>query len=247
MASDERTYQTIDRPRRLPDEIARVLAQEIETGKLRPGDRLPTEQKLAADFGVARSVIREAVSQLKFDGRIESRQALGTFVTASTNRTAFRIGPDCFAKRKELRQILELFRSVQSDAAGLAAQNHTDEQLDGIEQALRRMVEATGVGQGALEERVQAERDFYQAIAVASGNTYFQEFIEFLHARLHSNLHSVLLKHVKAAEWSNEVLGEHQAVCEAIRNREAEKARRAARAHFKKAAKRLERRADFID
>jgi len=67
---------------RLSDRLAERLGQEIDAGRLRPGDRLPTEQRLADAHGVSRTVVREAVHQLQSRGLLRSRQGSGVYVTA---------------------------------------------------------------------------------------------------------------------------------------------------------------------
>src|SRR5436190_21555567 len=67
---------------RLSDRLAARLGGQIDAGRLRPGDRLPTEQRLADAHGVSRTVVREAVHQLKSRGLLRSRQGSGVYVTA---------------------------------------------------------------------------------------------------------------------------------------------------------------------
>jgi GntR family transcriptional regulator, transcriptional repressor for pyruvate dehydrogenase complex len=61
---------------RLSDRLAVRIAEQIDGGALKPGDRLPTEQQFASAYGVSRTVVREAVHQLKSQGLVRSRQAL---------------------------------------------------------------------------------------------------------------------------------------------------------------------------
>ena len=67
---------------RLSDRLASLLAAQLDSGVLTPGDRLPTEARLAMQHGVSRTVVREAVHQLKSRGLLRSRQGCGVFVTA---------------------------------------------------------------------------------------------------------------------------------------------------------------------
>jgi len=78
-------FRAVERSPRLPEEVVSSLSAAIAKGELRPGDKLPSEFELAADFGVARTVVREAISQLKYDGVIESRQGVGAFVAQPDN------------------------------------------------------------------------------------------------------------------------------------------------------------------
>ncbi|MFL5075157.1 MAG: winged helix-turn-helix domain-containing protein, partial [Microvirga sp.] len=66
---------------RLSDRLATLLAAQVESGSLSPGDRLPTEQQLAQAHGVSRTVVREAVHQLTSRGLLISRQGSGVYVS----------------------------------------------------------------------------------------------------------------------------------------------------------------------
>ncbi|AUG54563.1 FadR/GntR family transcriptional regulator [Thalassospira marina] len=246
--TDPNHYEKIIRPRRLPDEIAANLTGQISNGILRPGDKLPTEQELASNYGVARTVVREAVSQLKSDGMIQSKQGVGAFVSEPGSRNVFRISPDCFAKRKELVQILQLRTSNEAGAAALAADARSEEDLVRIHDELQSMQGATGQSSFEMaEHRYDAERRFYRAIARASGNGYFYDFLTMLDGRIDANLRNVAIKNVMTAEWGEAVFAEHKMVYEAIRTQNRTAAEMAVRQHFENAAGRLMERADIAD
>lgn len=240
-------YTSVKRPKRLPDEVARQLSQAIDSGRLPAGERLPTEQQLAAEFGVSRSVIREAVSRLKSEGLIDVRHGIGAFVASSTSRSVFRIPSACFAKRKELVMILQLRTSVEADAAALSALHHRPEHLQQMRLQLDRMREAVTIGKAAAEQRMDAEDAFYTLVAESSGNTYFLDFTRTITEKIKVNLRNVAVKNAAVAEWGEAVLAEHKAVFDAIARREPDQARAAARRHFENAAARLTARADFDD
>ncbi len=240
-------FERIERPRRLPDEIARSISAAIESGQLKPGDRLPTEHALSRQFGVARTVVREAISLLKYDGVIRARQGVGAFISEPGERTAFRISPACFEKRRQVVQLLQLRNGAQAEASALAALARSDAQLREIHNHLAAMGDAVTRGEAQIERRVDAQSAFYRAITEASGNEYFVEFIGMIEARIMENLRSVVIKNARATEWGVHVLEEHRAVFEAICARDATAARDATRRHFERAAKRLADRADLAD
>lgn len=240
-------FERVSRPRRLPDEIATSILEAISRGELLAGDRLPTEMDLSEQFGVARTVVREAISLLKFDGVITARQGVGAFVSDSSSRQSFRIGPACFAKRQQLLTLLALRTSVQADAAAAAAARRSGPQLAAMRAALDRFAEAMGEGMEAAEIRVDAEAAFYRTIAEASDNEYFVEFIQMIDAKLMENLRSVVVKNALVSEIGARVLAEHDEVHAAIRDGNADRARSATRLHFESAARRLADRADFAD
>ena len=80
--------------RNLTDRAAAALAAQIRDGRLPPGSRLPTEQELMIALGVSRTVVREAVSALRAEGLVVTRQGSGAFVAEDASRMPFRIDPD---------------------------------------------------------------------------------------------------------------------------------------------------------
>ena len=86
--------QPLRPPRNLMEEVVARIAGEIRSGRLAPGARLPTEQKLMQAMGVSRTVVREAVAALRAEGLVTTRQGSGAFVSADTSRVPFRIDPD---------------------------------------------------------------------------------------------------------------------------------------------------------
>lgn len=240
-------FERIERPDRLPKEVALNLLEAIDSGHLKAGDRIPSEQALAKQFGVARTVVREAISLLKHDGIILAKQGVGAFVDYPANRQAFRISPACFEKRKTLHKLLELRTAVHAEAAAIAARNITDSDLEylGIIYAdLKRLIP---LRTSDADELVRKEDEFYLKIAEFSSNEYFVQFVCLINSYITENLWSVAVKNARASEMNTAVLQEHTAVFEAIENRDVDSARTAARKHFECAAQRLADRADFLD
>lgn len=241
------TFERIDRPRRLPDEVAAALTAAIENGQLRPGDRFPTEAVLSESFGVARTVVREAISLLKYDGVVDSRRGVGTFITENSNRSAFRISPSCFEKRQQIIKLLQLRAEVQAGASALAAEKRSIKQMQGIQERFIEMERLDALGpDGALESRVDIELDFYRSITEASGNEYYIEVIGMIEGNIQSNLRSAFLKNAAASEFGVPIINEHRAVRDALATQDIALARQATRLRFEHAAERIAAREDFL-
>lgn len=239
-------FGRIDRPRRLPDEVAASITAAIEGGRLRPGDRLPTEQVLSERFGVARTVVREAISLLKYDGVVDARRGVGAFITEAGRSSAFRISPSCFEKRKQIVQLLQLRTGVQAGASALAAAVRTPDQMAKIAALFDEMERTDAQGpDAALEARVDAELSFYRRITEASANDYYVEVTGMIEANIQINLRSAFLKNAAASEFGPQILAEHRAVRDALAAQDAEAARLATRRRFERAAQRLAAREDF--
>jgi len=239
-------FDRIDRPRRLPDEVAVSISSAIENGHLRPGDQLPTEAALSERFGVARTVVREAISFLRYNGVVDSRRGVGAFVADPSQRSAFRISPACFEKRKQIVQLLQLRTGVQAGASAISATTRSDAQMAEIENIFTRMSETDALGpETALEERVDLELLFYRSITEASANSYYVDVVTMIESNIQNNFRSAFLKNAAATEFGPAILAEHRAVLDALKAGDSEAARVATRERFERAAERLVAREDF--
>ena len=107
----------------LSDQVAEAISREIHALRLIEGDKLPTEAVLATQFGVSRTVVREALSRLSATGVVHTRHGIGTFVSETAAVGNFSIEPLELATLLEVMAVLELRISLESEAAGLAAQH----------------------------------------------------------------------------------------------------------------------------
>jgi len=219
----------------LSDQVSQALLARIESGQLRAGEKLPPEATLAPEFGVSRTVVREAISRLKHGGLLESRQGSGVFVSLQPAISPLKIEDSVIESREALLQIVELRRAIESETAALAAQRRSKAQLAEIEVAFRAIdAEVAGGGDG-----VAADVAFHRAIAQATRNPYFLKTLEFLTQYLTSATRMTRANEARRIEFMRQVREEHGAIVEAIRRRDAVAARNAAATHMFNAAKRL--------
>ena len=240
-------FKSLERTPSLPQEIVASLTGALHAGELRPGDRLPSEQALATEFGVARTVVREAISQLKYDGIVQSRVGVGAFIAQPQERTAFRIGPACFKKRKELLKLLRLRNGVVIEAAADAALARSNRDIARMEAILKEMREAIGDHAHGAERHFEAERQLIHVIAKVADNEYALNFIVMIDGQIAERLRSVAVKNTKATELAAVALAEQARLVEAIKRGDPVAARDKARKHYDNAAQRLADRADLAD
>src|SRR5439155_14909793 len=110
---------------RLSDRVAEALRERIGSGKLSISDQLPSENAMAAEFGVSRAVVREAVSRLKSEGMLYARQGKGIFVAPTALIRPLRIAPEAARSLQSVLGIVELRRALEAEAAALAAERRT--------------------------------------------------------------------------------------------------------------------------
>lgn len=224
----------IDRTQHLPTRVAAQITTEIMEGRLRPGDRLPTEHELADACGVSRNVVREAIARLRSDGVIESRQGVGAFVMEPARRSTIRIDASSLRNRENLERLYELRGLLEIDTAGLAAMRRTKKQLQVMKKSIERMRKT----EDWSAEGVDADLEFHHAIAAASGNSYVERFVIFLSEQVRESIVAAR-KSFELDEIVDITIGEHVAVLEAIEAEDPPAAIEAMRSHIKGAAQRL--------
>jgi GntR family transcriptional repressor for pyruvate dehydrogenase complex len=213
---------------KMPDWVTQSLSELIRGGSYLPGARLPSEAQMSRNFGVSRTVIREAVSRLKSEGLVESRQGSGLFVREAGADMAFRIVSTKGCSIDHLLYVAELRRSVEAEIAALAAERATAEQIDEIGKRLHAIdANVANGGNG-----VTADIEFHRSIARATGNPHFLSLCDFLSHFLSGTIQITRAIEAQKKETVDQVVAEHLAIYEAILNRDVDGARAVARKHI---------------
>lgn len=211
----------------LSDRLSKLLTDEFQ--KLPPGEKLPSGQDLARRFGVSLTVVREAISTLKADGLVETRQGSGAFVSRTKRQRPFRIASSSdLVGAAGPEQIFELRTGVEMQAAALAAERGSTTQHRAIRKALDDMQTALVAG----EDGVAADVLFHRRVAEAAGNRLFSSFLDFLGEHIRE---SIAVSRRDPAVWKAQqlhVMQEHELIVEAICRRDADAARTAAFRHM---------------
>ena len=216
--------------RSLTEDLVRRLGEQIRSGSLQPGARLPTEQMLVSALGVSRTVVREAVAALKADGLVITRQGVGAFVAPHAQRRPFRIDADELASLPKLLNVMELRTGVETEAAALAAERRTNADL----RTISRTLAAIDTALAHQDAAVRADFEFHCAIADAAHNPLFREFLQFLGEYIipRQSVRALVTSSTAQADYLLKVQGEHRAIYEAIRARDASAAQESVRTHL---------------
>jgi GntR family transcriptional regulator, transcriptional repressor for pyruvate dehydrogenase complex len=219
---------------RLSETVYSQLLDDVLSGTITVGERLPSETQLAERFSVSRPVVREALQRLQSDGVVLSRQGSGSYVQRSP---AHQVGE--LTRTFTLHEVLESFElrlAIESLSAGLAARNRSDAQLKAIEKAAKGLKAAFDQRQAAQE----ADYGFHRAIALASGNGLLLATLDQLADRHKSGMTVTLsLTRQASALRRSRVLDEHERIVNAIRVADPESASIAMRYHIDQARNRL--------
>jgi GntR family transcriptional repressor for pyruvate dehydrogenase complex len=226
--------KVVRRPR-LSEAICLALEGRIARGELKPGERLPAEKVLGEAFGVSRAVVREAVARLKADGRVETRQGAGAFVSRVPKCLNFRFWQGDSPAPDELREIFELRAMIESSIAELAARRRLPEDLVVMRRSLLAMDDALANGNDGSE----ADDDFHLATAAATHNGYAHRLLEFMGRRFSDSRRLAWTLPGRTGDLPQAAQVEHRAIYAAIAAGDAERARCEAHAHLRCAALRV--------
>ena len=215
---------------RLADTIAAELEKRMLEGSLKPGDRLPAERTLALDMGVSRPCLREAMQKLVSKGLLTTRHGGGTHVTDRLEAHFVDPWQDMLKDHPQLhRDLLEFRQMLESQAAALAADRATDADLARLD-AVHAALEASYSGDD-LAVCIDADVAFHQAIAEAAHNVLIghltASLMRVIHGHVAGNLEHL---HARPQRW-NQLRAQHEAIWQAIRERNPEEAAQAARSH----------------
>ncbi len=157
----------------------------IETGELKPGDRLPVEREFAESLGISRVPLREGISALSALGIVERRQGDGNYISG--------FSPDILGRILRTYTLLEgtlsddLFEArsvVEGAAARLAARNATEEDIAAMEVEINAMEEAIPAyiaGEKRLTDMLKLDDLFHLQCAAASHNEFYIQFVNIVH------------------------------------------------------------------
>jgi GntR family transcriptional regulator, transcriptional repressor for pyruvate dehydrogenase complex len=214
----------------LPAAVTRALAARIDAAELRPGDRLPTERKLMEAYGVSRTVVREAISSLRAEGLVVTRQGKGAFVTRDGARSAFRITEADVVTLQDVVRVMEVRIGLEAETAALAALRRTAAQIDQMRSTLAELEASVE----ASDKSVEADLRFHVLIAEATGNGYFADLLRQLGPLLIPRARVDTFRHDTAGRsaYLRRVNQEHEQILQAIAAGDADGARAAMRVHL---------------
>ena len=196
-------------PKALYEEVAEQLRQRIFRRELEPGSWID-ELKIAEEFGISRTPLREALKVLAAEGLVTMKVRRGAYVTEMSE--------------KDLRDVYHLLSLLESDAAGVVAERATPEQ----QQTLRDLHAELESAAGNREAFFSVNERFHMALLDMADNRWRSQMVADLRKEMKLNRHNSLFKQGRIEDS----LSEHRAILDAMLSRDAEGTRRAMQAHF---------------
>lgn len=216
----------------LADRVYRELLQAIKVGEYADRPRLPSETEMATRFGVSRPVLRQALQRLKQEGIIHAERGSGNFV-AEEQQTTLSFPP--LESIPDVQRCLEFRLALESQAATIAAERRSEQNLARLQSAWERFRDAVVSGEGVVE----ADFDFHMAVADATNSQYYVLTLKALRPHIIFGINLVRTLSGKASGSKNQVLEEHEQVVRAIRASDPVAARDAMAIHLQAGIKRL--------
>ncbi|MBL1272119.1 MAG: GntR family transcriptional repressor for pyruvate dehydrogenase complex [Marinobacter maritimus] len=210
----------------LNNAIAKLLQTKILSGEYPPGEALPGQRVLAAELGVSRPALREALSVLETLGLIDIRQARGVFVPDPKNMAT---SSTCEVSRRT-REVFQFRLAAEPYAAAMASRLRSNDDLERLKGTLYRMRYALDEGQ--LIDAVQEDFNFHHIIFSILQNSIFTD----TRRRTATDIHSAQCKPLRNKEEVMKPLEEHQQIINAIRDQSPERASAAMAYHIRAAA-----------
>jgi len=212
----------------LADQAARNLLVFIQAQALKPGSFLPPETQLAADLGVSRPIIREALKSLEGKGIVEVMSGKGAVVKPLDSQQL-----ELYFQRaiqidsEALIDLLELRKGIEVQSAALAAQRRTAEEL-------AQLAEVVGEMRHNLRDSdvyVKLDITFHQLIAAMTRNTMIHALVGALRAAINDTLNESIIRRQTDEQLERVQVG-HEAILACLERGDAEEAGRAMAAHF---------------
>lgn len=210
----------------ITDEAIEKIKGMIVSGELRPGDRLPKEVDLAAQLGLSRNSLREAVRALSMVRILDVRQGDGTYVT-SLEPKALLDGLSFIVDLHHDATILEFFevrRILEPAATALAARQIDAETLDALRDHLAKVTD-----ESSAEDLVENDLEFHRRIAEAAGNSVLYSLVDTLSG---PTIRARIWRGLTQEGALKRTLDEHHAILDALAGREADLARALATVHI---------------
>lgn len=208
------------------DEAIEKIKGMIVSGALRPGDRLPKESELAAELGLSRNSLREAVRALSLIRILDVRQGDGTYVTSLDPKLlleAMSFVVD-FHRDDTVLEFLAVRRILEPAATAMAATRITSVELDVLEDQLAALGPSPSV-----EALVACDLEFHRGIVASSGNSVLCSLLDGLSG---PTTRARIWRGLTQKDAVSRTLTEHRAILTALRSRDAEAARSWATVHI---------------
>ncbi|HOP71242.1 MAG TPA: FadR/GntR family transcriptional regulator [Bacillota bacterium] len=208
--------------------IVDQVKQNIASGNLKKGDKLPSERQMSEMFGLSRATIREAIKALNTLGIIECSHGSGNYISSNlSNSLTEPLSIMFMLEGGHPGHTLELRRAIEFAAAGSAARNIEETELARL-RALCDCIEAS------TDENEKARYDFqfHREIARASGNPLLIVLLNAVETLISEHVHDARASILKDSSKEDIINRQHRDIVDALSRHCPEEAEKAVLAHM---------------
>lgn len=213
------TFNRIDRAH-ISDAVLQELLDQLLSGNLRVGDRLPSDAEIAEQLGAGRNSVREAMKVLQVLGVVDRRQGDGSYVS-SGGSNAFEILLFALVARiHEPRELVELRKVFEVGVVELLIPRITEEQIDSLEAMTEQLASFQGRNPLPIDEAVDIDSGFHLEIVKCTGNQALMALANLIMRLVQNSMR----EHLSDPAGFIEAIKDHRATLDALRARDGQRA-----------------------
>ena len=224
---DNMRFERIESPNLLQKIISQIK-YNISIGELQKGSKLPSERAMCAMFGLSRATVREALKMLELLGLVECLHGSGYYISSNLGQTLAEPLSIMFLLEKgDIRHTHELRRAIELEIAGIASSKASEEDLQQMEELLRKIEKGTDE-----RERADCDRQFHYAIARATGNPLLMILLNATEDLVDDHIHDARIHILQRGNNETLINCQHRALLAALKARDEDAARAAITEHM---------------
>jgi len=218
------------------EKVFETVHEWIISGKLKPGDKLASQDKLAEQFGVSRNTLREAIYKLTVMGLLSAKQGVGTIVNISSpSNYMTSLSDHLLLNPGTVREFIEARLVIEQATVRLAVVRMTKESLSKLNDSITQ--QARAFKEGDIDTFIKLDSEFHRELARESGNAVLLKFLETVRELLQEFIAEVsrLPGAIRSA------IKYHREIVEYMLNNDRERAEEKMRDHLYDVTKRIEK------
>ncbi|MCV3768925.1 FadR/GntR family transcriptional regulator [Rhizobium sp. TRM95796] len=220
----------------VPQSVAREIQTMIQSGQLKPGEKIPSQREFSQKFGISRASLREALLTLETLGLLKTEAGRGTFVSGPAAPSSGAPGHMAPWRYSDSYSVFDVFQTrilLEGEIARLAAGRLTQMQLDKMEQATRTMEECWASQD--LLANVEADLEFHAAIVSACSNAMLKALYQTVRDQVTETQRQPIP--ITDPERMRDSIAEHRKIIRALRANDSAQAKYEMEAHIRNTAR----------
>lgn len=203
------------------DQVFDLLKGYISEGKIKAGEKLPSENELCAMLGVSRPPVNAAVNRLRAMGLVEVRPGDGSYVKQFSSEEYIQTFADLVMKQEDISEILEIRRALDVESFRLAMERATEEDLYTLEKITEQILEAHK--EKDYDGLVANDFAFHLTICKASKNRYFSMLYEVIGSVLRKQMRLFIINANKHRDEKDRLIDDHVKILQTLREKDFDK------------------------